>query len=86
MPPTEPGRLSLAVLKIWAHFFKSNTQWPFINIIGKSLEKYREILQRGGFDRGTAAATANTDGNTTTIPNVRTMVPVMATTTSTGRT
>ncbi|KAK8124896.1 uncharacterized protein PG998_000655 [Apiospora kogelbergensis] len=86
VPPTEPGRLSLAVLKIWAHFFKSNTQWPFINIIGKSLEKYREILQRGGFDRGTAAATANTDGNTTTIPNVRTMVPVMATTTSTGRT
>jgi hypothetical protein len=39
-----PGNLCLAVLKIWAHFFKSNTQWPFINIIGVGLEKYREIL------------------------------------------
>ncbi|OHW99697.1 C2H2 type zinc finger domain-containing protein [Colletotrichum incanum] len=43
----DPATLSLAVLKIWAHFFKSNTQWPFINIIGKSLEKYRELLMRG---------------------------------------
>lgn len=40
----DAASLSLAVLKIWAHFFKSNTQWPFINIIGKSLEKYRELL------------------------------------------
>ncbi|KAL3472557.1 hypothetical protein BJX99DRAFT_235381 [Aspergillus californicus] len=40
----DPAELSLAVLKIWAHFFKSNTQWPFINIIGQSLEAYREIL------------------------------------------
>ncbi|KAK2051947.1 hypothetical protein LY76DRAFT_366205 [Colletotrichum caudatum] len=40
----DPASLSLAVLEIWAHFFKSNTQWPFINIIGKSLEKYREVL------------------------------------------
>ncbi|KAF5576643.1 regulatory amdA [Fusarium pseudocircinatum] len=39
-----PSNLCLAVLKIWAHFFKSNTQWPFINIIGVGLEKYREIL------------------------------------------
>ncbi|KAF5531132.1 regulatory amdA [Fusarium napiforme] len=38
-----PNNLCLAVLKIWAHFFKSNTQWPFINIIGIGLEKYREI-------------------------------------------
>lgn len=45
--PTDPGSLSLAVLKIWAHFFKSNTQWPFINIMGHSLERYREILFRG---------------------------------------
>ncbi|KAK1980686.1 hypothetical protein LZ30DRAFT_594285 [Colletotrichum cereale] len=42
----DPASLSLAVLKIWAHFFESNTQWPFINIIGKSLEKYREFLMR----------------------------------------
>ncbi|KAF9784841.1 hypothetical protein IL306_006939 [Fusarium sp. DS 682] len=40
----DPGNLCFAVLKIWAHFFKSNTQWPFINIIGVGLEKYREIL------------------------------------------
>lgn len=38
--------LGLAVLKIWAHFFRSNTQWLFINIIGESLEKYRELLVR----------------------------------------
>ena len=44
----DPQGLSLAVLKIWAHFFKSNTQWPFINIIGASLENYREMLLRGG--------------------------------------
>ncbi|KAH6900539.1 hypothetical protein B0T10DRAFT_600815 [Thelonectria olida] len=36
----DPQGLSIAVLKIWAHFFKRNTQWPFINIIGASLEKY----------------------------------------------
>ncbi|KAF5980178.1 hypothetical protein FBULB1_5306 [Fusarium bulbicola] len=40
----DPSNLCLAVLKIWAHFFKSNTQWPFINIIGVGLEKHREIL------------------------------------------
>ncbi|RDW69158.1 putative C2H2 type zinc finger-containing protein [Aspergillus mulundensis] len=40
----DPAFLSLAVLEIWAHFFKSNTQWPFINIIGQGLEKYRELL------------------------------------------
>ena len=27
---TDPRNLSLAVLKIWAHFFKSNTQWLFM--------------------------------------------------------
>ena len=43
---SDPQGLSFAVLKIWAHFFKSNTQWPFINIIGASLEKYRESLIR----------------------------------------
>ncbi|KAI8284868.1 Zinc finger protein klf1 [Colletotrichum sp. SAR 10_99] len=42
----DPASLSLAVLRIWAHFFKSNTQWPFINMIGESLEKYRELLMR----------------------------------------
>jgi hypothetical protein len=43
----DPANLSTAVLRIWAHFFKSNTQWPFINIIGMSLEIYREMLLRG---------------------------------------
>ncbi|KAI1854776.1 hypothetical protein JX265_002413 [Neoarthrinium moseri] len=47
IPQSDPASLSLAVLKIWAHFFKSNTQWPFINIIGRSLEAYREMLVRG---------------------------------------
>ncbi|TDZ23648.1 hypothetical protein Cob_v003574 [Colletotrichum orbiculare MAFF 240422] len=41
----DPAFLGLAVLRIWAHFFKSNTQWPFINIIGRSLEKYRGLLR-----------------------------------------
>lgn len=40
----DAGELGLAVLKIWAHFFKSNTQWPFINIIGESLKRYRAML------------------------------------------
>lgn len=44
---TDPSSLSLAVLKIWAHFFKGNTQWPFINLIGLGLEKFREMLIRG---------------------------------------
>ena len=39
-----PRDLGLAVLKIWARFFMGNAQWPFINMIGRSLEKYREIL------------------------------------------
>jgi len=40
----DPAFLGLAVLKIWAHFFKANAQWRFINMIGLSLEKYREML------------------------------------------
>lgn len=46
MDVRDPANLSLAVLKIWAHFFKSNTQWPFINIIGVSLEGYHEMIVR----------------------------------------
>ncbi|RYO76371.1 hypothetical protein DL766_006666 [Monosporascus sp. MC13-8B] len=44
---SDPSNLGAAVLKIWAHFFKSNTQWPFINTIGLSLDKYRETLPGG---------------------------------------
>ncbi|KAM0276786.1 hypothetical protein ACHAQH_006375 [Verticillium albo-atrum] len=43
----EPGSLGLAVLMIWAHFFKSNTQWPFINIMGQALQEYRELVLEG---------------------------------------
>jgi hypothetical protein len=43
----EPRSLGLAVLMIWAHFFKSNTQWPFINIMGQSLREYRELILQG---------------------------------------
>ncbi|KXJ96112.1 hypothetical protein Micbo1qcDRAFT_231222 [Microdochium bolleyi] len=39
-----PSHLALSVLRIWAHFFKGNTQWPFINMIGKSLQLYRDML------------------------------------------
>jgi hypothetical protein len=44
----DPAHLGLGVLQIWAHFFSSNTQWPFINIIGMSLEKYRIMLANQG--------------------------------------
>jgi hypothetical protein len=44
----DPAQLGLGVLQIWAHFFSSNTQWPFINIIGMSLEKYRIMLANQG--------------------------------------
>jgi hypothetical protein len=44
----DPAHLGLGVLQIWAHFFSSNTQWPFINIIGRSLEKYRNMLANQG--------------------------------------
>ncbi|KAI4726717.1 amidase signature enzyme [Aureobasidium sp. EXF-10728] len=39
-----PADLALAVLRIWAHFFRSNSQWPFINIIGHGLGLYRSML------------------------------------------
>ncbi|KAI0128787.1 hypothetical protein BJ170DRAFT_701522 [Xylariales sp. AK1849] len=51
MPLHDPAGWSLAVLRIWAHFFKSNTQWPFINMIGISLERYREMLLQGIIQR-----------------------------------
>lgn len=39
-----PSHLALSVLRIWSHFFKGNTQWPFINMIGESLHLYQELL------------------------------------------
>jgi hypothetical protein len=46
IPPDfrDPEKLGLAVLRVWAHFFKSNAQWPFINILGMSLDQYRDVL------------------------------------------
>ena len=40
----EPAALGMAVLKLWARLFRRNTQWPFINILGQSLEQYMAIL------------------------------------------
>ncbi|KAI6790974.1 amidase signature enzyme [Hortaea werneckii] len=40
-----PRSLSLGVLQIWTHFFLSNRQWPFINIIGQGLKKYSDMLR-----------------------------------------
>ncbi|KUM55531.1 hypothetical protein ACN42_g11729 [Penicillium freii] len=37
-PDLEPVSLGLAVLKLWAGLFGTNTQWPFINVLGQSLE------------------------------------------------
>ncbi|KAI6370603.1 hypothetical protein MCOR25_004147 [Pyricularia grisea] len=48
----DPGQLGLDVLRIWAHFFRRNAQWRFINFIGLSLEKYRELLIRSSGPAG----------------------------------
>ncbi|GAB1731558.1 hypothetical protein NU195Hw_g7019t2 [Hortaea werneckii] len=40
-----PKSLSFGVLQIWTHFFVSNKQWPFINIIGQGLKKYSDMLR-----------------------------------------
>lgn len=47
----DPQDLSFAVLKIWARLFKGNSQWRFINMIGMSLERYREMLIRATDER-----------------------------------
>ena len=43
-PDLEPASLGLAVLKLWARLFGTNTQWPFINVLGQSLEEYITML------------------------------------------
>ena len=37
--------LALHVLSIWSRMFRCNVQWPFLNIIGLSLQKYRRMLK-----------------------------------------
>ncbi|OQE24903.1 hypothetical protein PENFLA_c009G08790 [Penicillium flavigenum] len=43
-PDLEPASLGLAVLKLWARLFGTNTQWPFINILGQSLQEYITMI------------------------------------------
>ncbi|KAJ5795128.1 hypothetical protein N7457_001727 [Penicillium paradoxum] len=43
-PDLEPASLGLAVLKLWARLFGTNTQWPFINVLGQSLEQYMSMI------------------------------------------
>lgn len=43
-PNLEPAALGMAVLRLWARLFKRNTQWPFINILGQSLEQYMATI------------------------------------------
>ncbi|KAJ5836885.1 Transcription factor [Penicillium robsamsonii] len=43
-PDLEPASLGLAVLKLWARLFGTNTQWPFINVLGQSLEEYMSMI------------------------------------------
>ncbi|CAI7582507.1 hypothetical protein N7533_010035 [Penicillium manginii] len=40
----EPPALGMAVLKLWSRLFKRNTQWPFINCLGNSLEQYMIMI------------------------------------------
>ncbi|KAJ5317893.1 hypothetical protein PENANT_c004G08587 [Penicillium antarcticum] len=43
-PNLEPASLGMAVLKLWARLFGTNTQWPFINVLGQSLERYMTMI------------------------------------------
>jgi hypothetical protein len=43
-PDLEPASLGMAVLKLWARLFTTNTQWPFINVLGQSLEQYMNMI------------------------------------------
>lgn len=43
-PNLEPAALGMAVLRLWARLFKRNTQWPFINCLGQSLEQYMSMI------------------------------------------
>ncbi|KAJ5573692.1 uncharacterized protein N7459_008119 [Penicillium hispanicum] len=40
----EPAALGMAVLRLWARLFRRNTQWPFINTLGESLERYMAMI------------------------------------------
>jgi hypothetical protein len=40
-----PPALGLAVIRLWARFFKRNVQWRFVNIIGASLDIYEKGIR-----------------------------------------
>ncbi|EAW12714.1 C2H2-type zinc finger protein [Aspergillus clavatus NRRL 1] len=46
-PNLDPRSLGHAVIKLWARLFRKNTQWPFINVMGESLEKYLALVRTG---------------------------------------
>ncbi|PWY90828.1 C2H2 type zinc finger domain protein [Aspergillus heteromorphus CBS 117.55] len=46
-PSQDPSSLGLAVIKLWARLFRKNTQWPFINVLGQSLDRYLALIQPG---------------------------------------
>ncbi|KAK5025835.1 hypothetical protein LTR13_010298 [Exophiala sideris] len=37
--------LALHVLRIWSRMFRCNVQWPFLNVIGLSLQEYTRMLK-----------------------------------------
>ncbi|KAF7587986.1 hypothetical protein BBP40_006463 [Aspergillus hancockii] len=47
VPSLDPGGLGVAVIKLWSRLFRKNTQWPFINILGESLEQYLALIRPG---------------------------------------
>ncbi|KNG84582.1 C2H2 type zinc finger domain protein [Aspergillus nomiae NRRL 13137] len=47
VPSLDPASLGLAVIKLWSRLFRKNTQWPFINVLGESLEKYLTLIRPG---------------------------------------
>ncbi|KAI3004098.1 transcriptional regulator family: C2H2 zinc finger and Fungal Specific TF [Aspergillus niger] len=53
-PSQDPGSLGLAVIKLWARLFRKNTQWPFINVLGESLERGISLAMTGNVSRGVA--------------------------------
>lgn len=47
VPGRKPSELAAAVLGIWSRFFKQNSQWKFINILGESLSRYAKLQNFG---------------------------------------
>jgi hypothetical protein len=47
VPSLDPRGLGFAVIKIWSRLFRKNTQWPFINVLGESLEQYLALIRPG---------------------------------------